>query len=713
MPVRLLRVLIPRRPGPAFLAFVAFLGLTHDSASQIHAPSRFTDRVEVIDWIDKSGLPIPSNREIPRARLILVGDLDLTDMDYSSDPAHHVVIVAGTVRLKGEARFNLDHERRGSLRRQVDGGDLTIVALRVIFEPDAVLRVSARGLIHPFQNDAALNDTDLEARRLAERRQFTKMLKDNPSEVERDRIMTVMDRQTRASGSDRDPVMELAALDAFHETGGKGGRFCLFAGAFEAPRSVPSGPGPGPDEIARRHLVADLAGGFRAGSAHLIRRDLERAAEQASPGSFAAWAEARIRHLHGSILDAERRSDRPALVVAFAQLADIPPAPALNVEVRSLVAQLLALRDKHFPPVYRLSLVDARVALEVFGHDTSPYVLASPTTLLVRPITMQGRRVLGIIQVDPKDPKRLEVRVDAAMALDPRDRREADRVLARRGQAIAGVFRDWELHAARHGPDFLDLDARLVGDTLKVVMGLDSAHYSAVLLQLAGGTGIPLELGYQLRGDESIKGRLTLPLSIARTSEPELTVGADGIVNRGMVELNVGSVCLPDGRLVDVPGGMAIPPKCTLPLSKFGAARLAGATVPPEHVVATALDPFDPVSLFFVPPRDVLMTATVSNYLSLNDPAPRSRGELRSVDVALVVVSGGGPDPVEIDLGAHALIPHPFDRSPLKLRFLRSGRGPTRLRYRGTATYVNGFRGFEGEVDGLNLEIRDSSLRPE
>ena len=470
------------------------------------------------------------------------------------------------------------------------------------------------------------------------------------------------------------------------------------------------------------------------GSLEIIKIRTSEFKDWLSSDVLGPWVEKRLNIAYQGFLAAEQSGSRKALVDALLDYRTIPIDGVNRPEERRMIERMNT-RLEQFATVNRRTIPvrykSTSTRQTVFTQGTGLENYLAPTELLVRSNTLSGRRVLGFLRIHPKDRDRLQISIDARLAVDPRLEAAAAGTLAASGESLAGVFRDWTLSPGVTPLGVDDLDVRAVDDTLQVTLSLARAQANVVLYRLAGETGLPLDLEYQARADPTVKGRLVLPLSLARRLDPELELAGGSVANRGKTELTVRYVALNGGRYVEIPGGLVVPPGERRPLGLPPGIDSAGASVPAEAVAATGLDPFSFDCFYVTAPRDLIETATVSNRLGRYDPRGEGRlnspgredtrggGRLRRTTVWLAAVVGEGADAVEVDLGSHELA---AQRRPLierggPVHHAAAGQGPAqgqgdrRIRQRPRCASGGGGRASD-RAPRLDAR-RETEMRPE
>ena len=443
--------------------------------------------------------------------------------------------------------------------------------------------------------------------------------------------------------------------------------------------------------------------------------------ERELPASvYSAWVTGRLQHLAKRAIELEATGNRVELFALFRETASLLSQATRVSEMhterfRAVRAELTAIRSRALPRVYTATLPLAGTQeIRYFLESDSIDAKLAPTDCLVVPRTgADGRIYAGVAREQTRDGRLyVDLSVNVKLVLDPRLAAMASEELAKSGLSVDGEFSNWELFSGTvAGTGVVESSITPLAGTLQVALTLDAERATDTLWRLTSTPGLPLTVTYKCLGDEQIKGRLHLALSLARRHQHALSVRNRRILNSGPRAVSIEYLQTGKGRIVVPPGANAVvvTPKESRFVSDCGILPNEDATgikIPASAV--TQLGAADPTEDFEFA-RSLFEKITVKNLLPGHDSLRNT--DLRFVEITLYQVVDGAD---HSSVGPVKLAPAGAAGSELPLTFVRPGNRNRHYRLEGTAYYTgDGKDSFSLDtINGVVVDITESVLEP-
>lgn len=310
----------------------------------------------------------------------------------------------------------------------------------------------------------------------------------------------------------------------------------------------------------------------------------------------------------------------------------------------------------------------------------------APTSALVRSRVLGGRRVLGLLELDPDQPDTVRMEFEVELTVDPWLEALLTEALVAEGDDYAGMFSNWILEGRELSDlGIRDSEVRVSGTSVQVSLTVDVARASLMMAKLASSAGLPLSFDWQYRDDLNQRGVWHGPaLSLQRRADPGVRVDHEGrATNRSDVALTIEYVQIGDAfhsvRQTVQPGQtVAVLPTGADPVQ---------ATIPAEAVAYSGMDPFRFEQDFhIVNGQELVEQITVANMLGFD---PERGGALDYVEIRLTYRVREGEASDEASAGPYRLSARGTKGSEMTVSFLKPQRALRQIRISGTAYYEN------------------------
>lgn len=674
------------------------------------------EAIALVDWVERTTVPawLPTPVKQAWTGVYLGEDIALPakiDRQPEKNAPARAVLLADTIRINGPTEIRLD-----------GGGTWNIAAIPIIdfrgMTPGDGSKPSTRR--DPKQLGAAIDGQKdggtlvLLARRLivgdAGRLTFHAESYTVANEIPSYRL-TDIPTAGRPPQKEFDKLIAGAMNEARKRYPEHGGDLYVIAERIEV-------PGVERDDFERSReaflklVTANLKGEKRDGKVLVVQKK-DGFASWMSRELLESWVEARIRLVHGRILESLRTNDQRKFAEAVRQYRSIPESDVLSEDSKRRITEIQAIvepRDVLIRRTLALRQGGLPRSIDVVRRGTSLENFALPTNLFVQPNTVRGRKIVGLIQLDSKDEGRVRLSFDVALAVDPWLEQLATRSLAETQETLAGVFDDWDLRGGDppDGVEEIRVTSAGVGRfQCTIVADREAADF--VLFRLSSRNGLPIRLRYEARGQSGLRGELLLPLSLARRTENDLLLAGGMAKNQGKRTITIEYIRAGDVFLPLFPA-LAVAPDATVTIPLLAGADSARLSIPPSGVVYADLDPGSLDEFLVIKPEDLIGTVTVTNLLG----ADQARGgTLFYVEVKLSYLVDGVDAGQAPSSGPVRLSPWPAMGSERRLTFIKPRRGRERVRIEGKAVYENGEQAIGPRtLDGTSVRITEDLLPP-
>jgi len=443
-----------------------------------------------------------------------------------------------------------------------------------------------------------------------------------------------------------------------------------------------------------------------------ISTKIPDAQKYAPTDALSLWTVMALEHAVNIIQTAALADDRETELAQFQKVPIIASqgfaVANAHAERYAHAANLLSqLRTQLLPPVYRGSItvqpsVGIPTVLTRFVENGSLQSWIAPTEALVSAREIGGKHVLGFVQRDSQANDRIRLVFDADLGLDPALSVLVSKQLEQTGQTVAGMFSNWKLTAPNLSAEGIDnFEVKVLNNTLQISLTLDAAEGNVALWRLGTGLGLPLTLQYECTANTSIKGSLSLPLSLARRSRPDIEVSNGSVANTGRTAVTIDYFMLGDSPVSIQP--LTIPADnkpVKLPLPDGTDLSKTALKVPAQAVWYSGRDPFSLQDFDTTQSGGLIQTIQVQNLL----PALNAKLNLPLdyVQVSVIYTVGEGDQAVEAKAGPYRLSAAGSDDSEVNVPFLRPSTGKYSFRVEGIAFYDKRRSSFRLKSDPTN-----------
>src|SRR5262249_44949416 len=173
---------------------------------------------------------------------------------------------------------------------------------------------------------------------------------------------------------------------------------------------------------------------------------------------------------------------------------------------------------------------------------------AAPTDVLCLTRIQEGSRKLGLLIHNLQNASEIRIVIDTEFSLDPWLASELGTKLRALGEKLDGVFESWSLVPKQPFPAGVrDITLKLVGSFVQWHLTIHANLGGVLFQQMAGPTGLPVELTWVYTDDNSVKGdSFVVRLSLSKQQSPEIAIQSGKIRNLSGGSIGVDYVRIKD-----------------------------------------------------------------------------------------------------------------------------------------------------------------------
>jgi hypothetical protein len=660
--------------------------------------------------------------------LVLADDIDLGNRSYSlraKTAPQNVILIANRIRLSDIATFDLSAVE-GTSFVQRSGGKLILIARELSAERNGFLTLHSRatyampgGAFHFSESPGNGGQLIVYVEKLTlapEKQQLIReriagqsdtLLPDHIeaaiSEEQRSKILKVIyatypDAQVAngltaiVRGKDRydasliDLLVHLQADVAQHtiyqDISGTVGNYLVSLDAEDPSLNNFTFPKPGPGLL---HATGNVQEVFTAASG-------------AQPG-LSLWVVHYFEKLQTRLLDAARQKKYVDMILLFRDYAAFPGYPIVTEHQTAYQQLLISINEmrktvilplrSRFVTVQREGMPERRIT--AYSEGDSLENRLAPTHILLREVTIKGRRVLGFYRHNPDQPDETVFYLNAELTVDPWIAELARQELEAQKEQYGGMFTNWNLRARDLVQPGIRPGAAMIktaGSRIQATLPLDRRSGSLALFQFASRLGgIPLEFDWKYPVDENISGELTgLMLSSAHRLQPEITVSDGKVTNNAKTAANIEYLQVGRHEFIRIEPALKVQPGQTIALPLRPTTDPSQVQVPSE-AVSFDMDPMSLLEAFYgMDGEELADEVTLRNALPRADTT--SGDSLLYVDVTVSYSIKGNEAYVQTE--RIMLQPTTAPGSEKTFWFLRTRQGERQVHITGKAYYTSG-----------------------